>query len=214
MCCPALNCASAISSLADAAYVQPGRGEDFIFTRACHELAKFDQGEILLRQGNNQRRPYVSLSVFVIIVLAVSAAGYARYQHVQAEIAAQRTVLDRMQRGFEDWRDDALMRLSDFPGVVLRTVGGVVNVACNTIGIVCYLVKAVWDFGTNLHIMIPVSIIYLGVGFFGTLKHAENESGDANRRADCILDIHQRRHRPWQHHRLVRHRRLAVLELG
>lgn len=114
------------------------------------------------------RRAYVSLAVFVIVVVAVSVAGYARYQHVQAEIAAQRTFSARLQRGFEDWRDDLSQRLRDIKDGVensgpARAVGG-------AWGIGSYVVRAVFDYIGNLHIMIPVTIIYFGVGFFGTLK--------------------------------------------
>ncbi len=115
-------------------------------------------------------RPYVSLAVFVIIVVAVSVAGYARYQHVQAELEAQRTVSARIQREFSNWRDDLSMRFSDLKVGVQGTTQGATNVIGGAWGIVSYLVTAALDFIGNLHIMIPVTIIYFGVGFFGTLK--------------------------------------------
>ncbi|MDE2776213.1 MAG: hypothetical protein OXI77_09760 [Chloroflexota bacterium] len=115
-------------------------------------------------------RPNVSLAVFVIIVVAVSVTGYARYQHVQAELAAQQTLLAKFQKGFSHWRDDLSMRFSDLKVGVQGTTQGATNVIGGAWGIVSYLVAAVLDFIGNLHIMIPVTIIYFGVGFFGTLK--------------------------------------------
>ena len=116
------------------------------------------------------RRPYVSLSIFVIIVVAVSIAGYARHQYIQAELAAQQTVVARIQQGFSNWRDDLSIRLGDLKESVLGTAEGATNIIGGAWGIVNYLVTAVLDFIGNLHIMIPVSIIYFGVAFFGTLK--------------------------------------------
>lgn len=115
-------------------------------------------------------RPYIALSGFVIIVIAVSVAGYARYQHVQAELASQQTVSARIQKGFSSWRDDLSMRLSDLKDGVQGTTQGATNVVGGAWGIISYVVKAVLDFIGNLHIMIPVTILYFGVGFFGTLK--------------------------------------------
>ena len=114
------------------------------------------------------RRPYVSLAVFVFIAVAVSVAGYARYQHVQAEIAAQRTVFDKMRRGFDNWQNDLSRRLGNIKDGIensgpARFVGG-------ALGIGSYVLGAVFDYVGNLHIMIPVTILYFGVGFFGTLK--------------------------------------------
>ncbi len=114
--------------------------------------------------------PYRSLSLFVIIVIAVSVAGYARYQHVQAEIAAQRPIAAKIQRGFSDWRDDLSQRLIQFQEGIQGTAQGAKNVVGGAWGIISYLVTAVLDFTGNLHIMIPVTVIYFGVGFFGTLK--------------------------------------------
>ncbi len=114
--------------------------------------------------------PYVSLSLFVIIVVAVSVAGYARYQHVQAEIAAQQTIPARIQRAFISWRDDLSMRLSRLQDSIQGTVEDAGRVIGGGLGIVSYIVTAVLDFIGNLHIMIPVLVLYVGVGFFGTLK--------------------------------------------
>ncbi len=115
-------------------------------------------------------RPYTSLSVFVIIVVLVSVAGYARYQYVQAEIEAQQDVRFRIQKGFNDWRDDLSMRTSDVLDGIRGTAQGAGNIIDGGWGIVLFVGKAFLDFIGNLHIMIPVSIIYFGVGFFGTLK--------------------------------------------
>ena len=115
-------------------------------------------------------RPYTSLSVFVVIVVLVSVAGYARYQHVQAEIEAQQDVRFRIQKGFNDWRDDLSMRTSDALDGIRGTAQGAGNIVGGAWGIVTYLVTAMLDIIGNLHIMIPAGIIYFGVGFFGTLK--------------------------------------------
>ncbi len=115
-------------------------------------------------------RPYTSLSVFVIIVVLVSVAGYARYQHVQAEIEAQQDVRFRIQKGFNDWRDDLSMRTSDVLDGIRGTAQGTGNIVGGAWGIITYLVTAMLDIIGNLHIMIPAGIIYFGVGFFGTLK--------------------------------------------
>lgn len=116
------------------------------------------------------RRPTVSLLVFVIIVVAVSVAGYARYQHVQAEISAQQTLPERVQKGFSDWREDLSLRLDALKDGVQGTTESASNSIGGALGIGSYLVKAALDFVGNLHIMIPVVIIYFGIGFFGTLK--------------------------------------------
>ncbi len=115
-------------------------------------------------------RPYVSLIVFVIIVVLTSASGYARYQHVQVELEAQQNLLNRIQRGFDNWRDDLSKRVSDVTAGIQGTAQGAGNIIGGAWGIISYVVKAVLDFIGNLHIMIPVTIIYFGVGFFGTLK--------------------------------------------
>ncbi|MDE2856571.1 MAG: hypothetical protein OXN94_01845 [Chloroflexota bacterium] len=115
-------------------------------------------------------RPYVSLSIFVIIVIVVSIAGYARYRHVQAEIAAQQTIAAQIQRGFHNWRDDISLRLSGIMKSLQGTAQEATNVVGGAWGFISYLVTAALDFIGNLHIMIPVTIIYFGVGFFGTLK--------------------------------------------
>ncbi len=117
-----------------------------------------------------KRRPYVSLSVFVLIVILISAAGYARYQHVQAELAAQQNLALRIQQGFDDWLDDLKLRLSDVKEGLQGTAQGATNIVGGAWGIVSYLVSAVFDFIGNLHIMIPVTVLYVGVGFFGTMK--------------------------------------------
>lgn len=116
------------------------------------------------------RHPYITLLLFVIIVLAVAGLGYLRYEHVQAEIAAQQNLLYRVRSGFDDWTDDLSMRFGKLKEDVLGTAQGARNVAGGAWGIVSYLATAVLDFIGNLHIMIPVAIIYFGVGFFGTLK--------------------------------------------
>ncbi|MDE2750575.1 MAG: hypothetical protein OXI34_16585 [Chloroflexota bacterium] len=115
-------------------------------------------------------RPYVSLAIFVIIVVVVSVAGYARYQHVQAELEAQQDIRFRIQREFDDWRDDLSTRVSDFNDGILGTAQGAGNVVGGAWRIIKFVTKAVLDYIGNLHIMIPVTIIYFGVGFFGTLK--------------------------------------------
>lgn len=114
--------------------------------------------------------PYVSLTIFVIIVIAVSVAGFARYQHVQAEIAAQSDIRHRLQREIDDWRDDISARMGDLKDSVQGTAQGAGKVIGGSWGIITYVVKAVLDFIGNLHIMIPVTVIYFGVGFFGTIK--------------------------------------------
>jgi len=116
------------------------------------------------------RRPYLSLSIFVIVVALTSVATYARYQHVQAELEAQQDMRYRIQQGFDNWSDDLAMRFGDFTDSVQGTTQGAANVVGGAWGIISYLVTAVLDFLGNLHIMIPVCIIYFGVGFFGTLK--------------------------------------------
>jgi len=117
-----------------------------------------------------ESRPYVSLAVFVIIVVAVSVAGYARYQHVQAELEAQQDIRFRIQREFDDWRDDLSTRMRNLTDGFQGTAEGAGNIIGGGWGIIKYLVTAALDFIGNLHIMIPVTIIYFGVGFFGTLK--------------------------------------------
>lgn len=116
------------------------------------------------------RRPYITLLLFVTIVVAVAALGYLRYEHVQAEIAAQQNFLSKAQRGFDRWTDDLSMRFGHLKENLLGPVQGAKDIAGGAWGIVRYLVTAVLDFIGNLHIMIPVAIIYFGVGFFGTLK--------------------------------------------
>ena len=115
-------------------------------------------------------RPYLSLSVFILIVVFVSAAGYARFQHVQAELAAQQDIRFRIQKGFDDWRDDLSMRTSGLLDGIRGTARGAGNIIGGGWGIVLFLGKAFLDFIGNLHIMIPVTVIYFGFGFFGTLK--------------------------------------------
>lgn len=117
-----------------------------------------------------RRRPYLSLSIFVIVVVLTSLAAYARYQHVQAELEAQESIRYRVQQGFDNWRDDLSMRFGHLADSVQGTTQGAANVVGGTWGIITYIVTAVLDFVGNLHIMIPVTIIYFGVGFFGTLK--------------------------------------------
>ncbi len=117
-----------------------------------------------------RRRPYVSLLIFVIIVVVVSVAGYSRYQHVQAEIAAQQTITAKIQRGFGNWRDDLSLRLSDLNAGLQGTTHDAKHVVGGAWRIVRYVVTAVLDFIGNLHIMIPVTVIYFAIGFFGTLK--------------------------------------------
>ncbi len=126
--------------------------------------------QIASARDSIKRRPYASLFIFVVIVVAVSVAGYARYQHVQAELAAQQTLSARIQRGFSDWRDDLSQRLGDLTASFQGTAEGATNLIGGVWGIVRYIVTALLDFVGNLHIMIPVTVIYFGVGFFGTLR--------------------------------------------
>ncbi len=128
------------------------------------------RGQFASARDSIRSRPYVSLAVFVVIVVLVSVAGYARYQHVQAELAAQQTIPARIQRGFSDWRDDLSLRLGEFIASFQGTAEGATHLVGGLWGIVSYVVTAVMDFIGNLHIMIPVTIIYFGVGFFGTLR--------------------------------------------
>jgi len=116
------------------------------------------------------RHPYITLSAFVVIVVVASAAGYARYQHVQAELEAQQDIRFRIQREFDDWRDDLSTRMRNLTDGFQGTAEGAGNIIGGGWGIIKYLVTAALDFIGNLHIMIPVTIIYFGVGFFGTLK--------------------------------------------
>lgn len=116
------------------------------------------------------RYPYISLAIFVMIVCLVSLAGYARYQHVQAEIAAQQAVPARVQRAFSGWSDDLSRRVNDLKGGIQGTAQAAGNIVGGALGIVSYLIIAVLDYIGNLHIMIPVTVIYFGVGFFGTPK--------------------------------------------
>lgn len=115
-------------------------------------------------------RPYFSLTLFVILVLAISIAFFARYQYVQAEIAAKQSVAARIQGGLDNWRDDLAMRLNDLGGGLRGTVQGAGNFIGGGWGVISYLGTAFLDFIGNLHIMMPVAIIYIGVGFFGNLK--------------------------------------------
>lgn len=62
------------------------------------------------------------------------------------------------------------MRFGHLKDSVQGTTHGAANIVGGAWGIISYLVTAVLDFIGNLHIMIPVTIIYFGVGFFGTLK--------------------------------------------
>ncbi len=62
------------------------------------------------------------------------------------------------------------MRFGHLKDSVQGTTQGAANIVGGAWGIISYLVTAVLDFIGNLHIMIPVTIIYFGVGFFGTLK--------------------------------------------
>ena len=127
------------------------------------------------RQANSatdviRSHPYISLMTFVTIVVAVSVAGYTRYQHVQAELAAQQEIRYRIQKGFDDWRDDLLMRADDLKDGIQGTAKGAGKMVGGAWGITRFTVTAILDYVGNLHIMIPVTIIYFGVGFFGTLK--------------------------------------------
>lgn len=115
-------------------------------------------------------RPYISLSLFVIIVVLVALLGYARYQYVQAELAAQQNVLNRIQGGLTNWSDDLSMRLRELKDGVQGTTQGAGNLVGGVWGITSFVVTAILDYVGNLHIMIPVTIIYFGIGFFGTLK--------------------------------------------
>ncbi|MCE2470459.1 MAG: hypothetical protein J4G18_00905 [Anaerolineae bacterium] len=125
---------------------------------------KFQTAKRVLRS-----HPYISLTLFVVIVLVIAALGFLRYQHVQAEIAAQQNLLNRIQSGFDHWTDDLSMRFGILKESLQGTAQGATNVVGGVWGIISYLVTAVFDFIGNLHIMIPVTIIYFGVGFFGTL---------------------------------------------
>ncbi len=121
-------------------------------------------------QSNIRRRPYVSLIIFVTLVVLTSTAGYARYQHLQAELEAQRDIRYRLQQGISDWRDDLSIRLGDLKDGIQATAQGATGIVSGTWGIIRYLVGAVFDFIGNLYIMVPVTVIYFCVGFFGTLK--------------------------------------------
>lgn len=116
------------------------------------------------------RHPYVSVVIFVVIVVLVSSLGYARYQYVQAELAAQQDIRYRIQNGFDDWRDDLSTRVSSLKDGIQGTAQGTGNIIGGAWGIATFLVSAIFEFIGNLYIMIPVTIIYFGVGFFGTLK--------------------------------------------
>ena len=50
------------------------------------------------------------------------------------------------------------------------TAHGTGNIIGGAWRIIKFVTKAVLDYIGNLHIMIPVTVIYFGVGFFGTLK--------------------------------------------
>jgi len=116
------------------------------------------------------RHPYITLSAFIVIVVVTSAAGYARYQHVQAELEAQKSLLHRIQNEFDDWRDDLSKRVRDVMEGIQGTAHGTGNIIGGAWRIIKFVTKAVLDYIGNLHIMIPVTVIYFGVGFFGTLK--------------------------------------------
>ena len=117
-----------------------------------------------------KNRPYVSLTIFVVIVVVVAGLGYARYQYIQEELAAQQTVLDKIRSGLDDWGDDLSKRVGDLKGGVQGTAKDAGNVVGGVWGIIKFVVTAILDYVGNLHIMIPVTIAYFVVGFFGTLK--------------------------------------------
>lgn len=115
-------------------------------------------------------RPYVSLAVFVIIVAILALMAYARYQHVQAELAAQQDLWLRIQREFGDWRNDLSSRLGDLTAGVRGTTDGVSNFIGGAWGLVSFLVTVIFDYIGNLYIMVPLTVVYFCIGFFGTLK--------------------------------------------
>ncbi|MCY4147347.1 MAG: hypothetical protein OXE95_11005 [Chloroflexi bacterium] len=115
-------------------------------------------------------RPEASLILFVLIVASVSVAGYARYQYVQTELAAQQDIRYRLQKGFDGWRDDLSNRLADVGNSIQETMQGVDSFVGGALGIGAYVVRATRDFISNLYIMVPVIAIYFAVGFFGTIK--------------------------------------------
>jgi hypothetical protein len=62
------------------------------------------------------------------------------------------------------------MRTSDVLDGIRGTAQGAGKIIGGGWGILLFVGKASLDFIGNLHIMIPVSIIYFCVGFFGALK--------------------------------------------
>ncbi len=117
-----------------------------------------------------KRHPYIALTLFVALVALAAGLGYLRYQQVQAELAAQQNWLHRAQASAEAWADDFSMRFENLKRDALGTAAGVTNVAGGAWGILSYFVSAFLDYIGNLHIMLPVTVVYLGIIVFGLLK--------------------------------------------
>ncbi len=62
------------------------------------------------------------------------------------------------------------MRLRGLQDSIQGTVEDAGRIIGGARRITSYIVTAMLDFIGNLHIMIPVLVLYVGVGFFGTLK--------------------------------------------
>ena len=72
--------------------------------------------------------------------------------------------------GFTKWRDELAMRLGDLNDGIGEKTGSVRNAVGGAWGLVAFIVTAIFDIVGNLHIMIPVAIVYFITGFFGNIR--------------------------------------------
>ena len=89
---------------------------------------------------------------------------------MRVELAAQQDIRWRVQKGFDNWSADFAMRFGNLKESVLGTARGAGNLVGGVWGVFGFVTTAILDYIGNLHIMIPVTVIYLGVFFFGALR--------------------------------------------
>ena len=154
-------------------------------------------------------RPYISLSLFVIIVVLVALLGYARYQYVQAELAAQQNVLNRIQGELTNWSDDLSMRLRELKDGVQGTTQGAGNLVGGVWGIASFVVTAILDIAGNSAYHDPCDHYLLRYRF---LRHAQNETRDSHCFVDRNLGFDDDRYCPGKRHWAAGDCRTLVLE--
>ena len=93
------------------------------------------------------------------------------YRNWSEEIGNRVDVLSGgIGHGFASWRDDLTQRLHDARKGIVNTGKDMDGVIGGTWWFIAFVVTVFLDILGNLHIMIPVAIIYFVTGFFGSLK--------------------------------------------